>query len=239
METIAMKQNLLAVFFLLGLVSLVFSQSIQTSDTKPKSPKDPLNLLEKINLRFDLTGTPKPEDVGFNDTESSWKLKYELRLSNRKTIRDLQSNMYANCKDTNNNYRQKCVSKANQKLDKRYKKTALFISKGAFQKTSLLSESNRGIVIPLELTPEVISIFNRTAQSDENPTFILLIKSKVSAKTPTKTKVRFKNSISFEYPLKFYRKDGSFDFYNITNFGASIGINKEDNGKISNSIFKN
>jgi hypothetical protein len=231
-----MKRNLLVLLFLPAFASLAFSQQAQTGDTKTKEISS--NLLEKVDLKFDLSGIPKPEDVGFDDPKSSWKLKYELRLSDEKTVRDLQLEMYANCKDGDAE-RQKCVSKANKKLSKKYKKVALFISEGEFQKTRLSSESSREIVIPINFTPEVTNIFNRAAASDDNPIFILQIKSKVAAKTSAKTKVRYKTSIRFAYPLKLKQKDGSFEFYNITTFGASVRVNKKDDGNFFYGIFKN
>ncbi len=227
-----MKQIVLAAFFLVLFASLALSQ---TTDAKSQTASP--NLLEKIDLKFNLTGTPKPEDVGFDDRNSSWKLTYHLLLSNEKTVTDLISKAYANCGENVAN-NQKCVARANKKLDKQFRKTALSVSRGSFKRNSLLLETNRQILFPVKFMPDVIRIFNDAAQSTENPVFILRIKSRVSAKTSTKQKVRYKTSIRFQYPLKFIRSDGSFDFYNINVFGASVGINKESDGKFSYSIYR-
>lgn len=227
------KQIVLAIFFLMLFANLALSQA-----SDPKSQTVLPNLLEKIDLKFDLAGTPKPEDVGFDDRNSSWKLKYELLLSDEKTTSDLISKAYANCKNTDTNY-QKCAMKASKKLDKQFKKTALFISRGAFERNPLSSEAEREIFVPVKFTPDVIHIFNDAAQSTENPVFLLRIKSKVSAKTSTKRKIKYKTSVRFEYPLKLIQRDGSFEFYNINVFGASVDINKKSDGNFSYSIFKN
>lgn len=221
-----MKRNILTAFFLLAFAGFAFPQTA--------SP----NLLEKIQLRFDLAGNPTPADVGFDDSKSRWKLRYELLLSDEKTIRDLQSNISANCRQNSSGY-SKCVSKANKKSDKKYKKTALFISRGAFEKTALSSSSNRSILVPVEFNPEVIGIFNKASESTDNPVFILQIKSRVTAKTAAKIKVRYKTSIACQYPLKFVRSDGSFDFYNVTTFGANVIVAKENDGNISYGMYKN
>lgn len=218
-------------FFLL-FVSLVFCSlaSAQTTRTdETKAAPDSTNVLEKITLKFDVEAVPKPKDVGFDNPKSSWKLEYELRLSDEKTITDLQSGMYANCGgNTNPGYR-KCVTKANKKIEKKYKKAAVLIAKGKFKKIQLSSESNRETSVPVNFTPEIVNIFNRAAESQENPVFLLRIKSNVSAKTSAKQKIKYKTSIGFQYPLKLQRKDGSFEYYNITSFGATIRITKEDN----------
>jgi hypothetical protein len=227
-----MKQIVPAAFFLMLFSSLALSQ---ISDGKLQAVMP--NLLEKIDLKFNLTGTPNPEDVGFDYRNGSWKLKYELLLSNEKTISDLITKAYANCKNTAANY-QKCAAKANKKLDKQFKKIALFISRGAFERNSLSSETEREIFVLVKLTSDVIRIFNDAAQSVEKPVFLLQIKSKVSAKTSTKKRIRYKTSTLFQYPLKLLRSNGSFDFYNITVFGASISINKESEGRFSCSIYK-
>ena len=39
------------------------------------------NLLEETNLHFFLEGEPTPQDVGFDNPKSSWKVKYQLYLT--------------------------------------------------------------------------------------------------------------------------------------------------------------
>lgn len=231
-----MKQTLSAILFLLIFASVAFSQQTQKSNSENQTNSS--SILEQINLRFDLEGIPKPEDVGFDQQKSKWNLKYELRLSDEKIVRALRLNMYAKCPDSNAS-RSKCISKANKKFDKRIRKNALFIAKGKFQKKPLSSEINRSISIPVKFTPQVINILDESVQTSDNPFFILNIKSKVWTKNTAKKKIKYNFAVSFDYPLKLLRKDGSFDFYNITEMGATIRIDKEDDGKIFHGIFKN
>lgn len=224
-----MKRALVTAFFLLFLASFAFSQTSSTTSA---------NLLEKIELRFDLAGNPTPADVGFGDIKSNWKLSYELLLSDEKTVRELQARMYEKCRQNTAGY-SKCVSKVNKKLDKKHRKTALFVSRGAFEKSALITESNRVIRVPVNFSPEIIRIFNDAATSPNNPVFILQIKSRISGKTTAKTKIKRKTVIAFQYPLKFYRKDGAFDFYNVTAFGANFSVERDENGRFSYAVFRN
>ena len=232
------KQNLLAVFFLLIFANLGFSQPSPSVNDQSKSDQTSSNLLEKVNLKFDLTGNPIPKDVGFDNPKSVWKLKYELRLLNQDGVRALQVNLYVNCKNDSPEY-QKCMSKANKKLSKGYAQSALLIAKGEFQRIGLMSQTNRETTIPIKFAPEIVSIFNKAAELQDNPVFILHIRSKTLGKISTQNKLKFKRSIRFEFPLKLQKKDGSFDFYNITNFGASVIVSKEDDGTFHYGIFKN
>lgn len=232
-KKINMKQIVPVIFFVLLFANLALSQ---TPAATPQIIS--ANLLEKIDLKFSLTGTPKPEDVGFDDRNGSWKLKYELLLSDRETVDALISKAYANCKNTAAN-RLKCAGKANKKLDKQFKKIALFLSRGTFVKKPLLPEAQREIIVPVKFSPDVIRIFNDAAQSAANPVFLLQMKSRVSAKTSTKKKVRYKQSVSFQYDLKHVRRDGSFEFYNVNVFGASFEINKEIDGGFDYITFRN
>lgn len=231
-----MKQILSAILFLLFFTSVAFSQQTQKSNSENQTNSS--SILEQINLRFDLEGIPKPEDVGFVSQKSKWNLKYELRLSDEKIVRALRLNMYAKCPDSNAS-RSKCISKANKKIDKRIRKKALFVTKGEFQKNFLSSETNRSILIPVKFTPLVINILDKSVQTSDNPLFILNIKSKVWTKNTAKKKIKYNFAISFDYPLKLILKDGSFDFYNITVMGATIRIVKEDDGTFIQGIFRN
>ncbi len=231
-----MKHILLATIFLLTLKCLAFSQ--QTQPVPDNFQANSPNILDQITLRFDVEATPKPENVGFDNPKSNWKLAYELRLSDEKTLDELHSGLYKNCRQNTPEY-QKCVSKTNKIFDRKSKKATLLILKGIFEKKDLSIKANRQMLIPVSFTPNVIEIFNRAAQTQENPTFILLIKSKVSAKPSNQKKYKRKMTLGFQYPLKLIRKDGSFDYYNITTFGASVRVDKDENGGIGYGIFKN
>lgn len=225
----------------LSATLLVFFFAFAVSAQTPgiSHPTSAPNLLEKIELKFNLTGMPTPEEVGFDNRKSSWKLKYELLLSDEKTIAALTSKAYVNCKDSDATY-QKCVTKTNKKLDREYRKVALFVSRAAFVKNTLLSSAEREILVPVNFSPDVIRVFNEAAaQSAANPVFLLQIKSKVTGKTSTGEKIKYKTTTRFQYPLKFIRSDGSYEFYNITIFGASVGIDRKPDGGFSYSIYRN
>lgn len=223
--------------FLLSAVSFVYSQTTQTGENKTIIKPVSSNLLDKINLTFDLEGLPKPEDVGFEDAKSKWKFNYELRLSDEKTINDLRLRLYDNCRQNTPTY-QKCMSKANKNFSNKLKKVSQLITKGKFEKKGISEQLNREMVIPVKFTSNVVEIFNRANETQENPTFILRVKSKVSAKTVNEKKYNRKQSLSFIYPLKIQRKDGSFDYYNIISFGATVRIYRDNDG-IGFGIFKN
>ncbi len=138
---------MLVIFFVALFANVALSQ---TPNATPQMVS--ANLLEKIDLKFNLTGTPKPEDVGFDDRKGSWKLKYELLLSDKNTIDALISKVYENCKNTAANY-SKCVGKGEKKLDKKFKKIALFLSRGVFVKNPILPEAQREIIVPVKFTP--------------------------------------------------------------------------------------
>ena len=44
------------------------------------------NLLEKVELKFSLSGDPTPENVGFGYRKSYWRLEYELVLTDSSTL---------------------------------------------------------------------------------------------------------------------------------------------------------
>ena len=69
MKFINFRRWLILSIFLLALFNAVSAQN------------ETLNLLEKVDLTFSLSGEPAPADVGFDNPKSSWKLKYELYLT--------------------------------------------------------------------------------------------------------------------------------------------------------------
>lgn len=229
-----MKKLLPAILFFLCFSITAFPQ---TGNNNSVARDNSSNVLEKVDLRFDLEGIPNPQDAGFDYPKSKWKLEYELRLSDEKTLSGSSEKAYVNCLQNTPGY-QKCVVKVNRKLRKIARKTALFIAQGKFQKAPVLTEADRTVIIPVRFTPEVINILNKSLESSDNPTFVMIIKGKVSTKIFNKTKVKYRPSITFHYPLKKITSDGSFDFYNITVMGATVRITNED-GRIIYGIFRN
>ncbi|MGI8493724.1 MAG: hypothetical protein ACR2L1_00215 [Pyrinomonadaceae bacterium] len=232
-----MKKLPIVILFSLLFSIIAFSQSPQTGIDNSKTRDDSSNVLEKVDLRFDLEGIPNPQDAGFDYPKGKWKLEYELRLSDEKTLSDFSRKAYMNCRENTSDY-QKCVKNANRNLRKKVKKTALFIAKGKLKKTPVSAEADRTVIIPVEFTPDVINILNKSLESKDNPTFVMIINGRFSSKTPDKKKINHRYSITFHYPLKQIRKDNSFDFYNITVMGATVRISYE-NSKLIYGIFRN
>lgn len=221
-----------------GFLILIFTIfTFAQTQTDGKAQTDSTDVLESVSLRFDLEGVPNPQAAGFDKLKGKWKLQYELRLSDEKTLSALNQDAYKNCRQNTSGY-QKCVEKANRKLRKIYKKNALFITKNTFQKSPLSSEADRTVNFPVNFAPDVISIFNKALESKDNPTFILTIKGKVFSKTPDGKKIKYRPSVTFQYPLKQIKKDGSFNFHNVTVMGATVRISYENN-KLFYGIFRN
>lgn len=207
---------LLFSFFLFSLFNSVSAQTVSE------------NLLEKLDLKFYLSGDPTPADVGFDNPKSSWKLNYELYLTDSNDLEKL-----GRCR-RNEEKQLNCFMPTNKKLDKQIKKISVLITKGKFAKNQLASESNRDITIPIQLSPAIIEIYNQARNIyDKNPTFILFIKTKASTKTTTKQKFKKKLVTSRVFPLKTYAvKDKSFDYWNVRSLLVGFTISKSEDGKL-------
>jgi len=182
------------------------------------------NLIDKVSLKFSLSGEPTAASVGFDNSKSYWALEYELVLSDSLTLEKI-----GRCHRTET-YKFDCPLNTGKKLDKQIRKISTRIAKSKFKKKELLSDSNRDVEIPIQLSAEVIDIFNKAVTSDNNPTFVLFVKAKIYTKTLDKVKFKKKFSKSGSvHPLKFYRKDKTFDnFWNIKNLGVSFSLQRKD-----------
>jgi hypothetical protein len=194
----------------------------------------PENLIEKVGLRFSLSGEPTPESVGFDNPKSYWALEYELVLTDSFTLEKI-----GRC-HRNENYKFICPLNTGKKLDKQIRKISTRIAKGKFKKQGLFAGSSRDIEIQIQLSAEVIDIFNKAVTADNNPTFVLFVKAKIYTKTSDKVKFKKKFSRSGGvYPLKFYKKDKTFDnFWNIKNLGMSFSLQRRDNTISGLGIFR-
>lgn len=191
------------------------------------------NLLDKVNLKFSLSGEPTPESVGFDNPKSYWTLEYELVLSDSFTLEKI-----GRCHRTEN-YKFDCPLNTGKKLDKQIRKISTRITKGKVKKQGLLADSSRDVEIPIQLSAEVIDIFNKAVTADNNPTFVLFIKTKAYTKTSDKVKFKKRFSTSGVHPLKFYKEDKTFNnFWNITNLGVSFSVRREDDTIKGFGIFR-
>lgn len=206
------------------LFALLFALIVFANFASAQNSPD--NLLEKVELKFYLDGEPTPEDVGFVDPKSNWKLEYELLL-----IDSAELEKIGRC-HRNEVRRFICPNVYNQNLDRKIKKISTRIVKGKFSNKPLMPDSNREVTIPVQLSPEVIAIFNRAETVvEENPTFVLFIKTNVSTKNAAKVKFKKKFSTNGIHPLKSYAYD-KITFWNVRSFGVALGISKSENGKI-------
>ena len=117
--------------------------------------------------------------------------------------------------------------------NKRIKKSSTKISKGNFTKKSLSIETSREVIIPVNLTPNVVEIFNQATKIPEkNPTFVLLVKEKVSVKNSAKAKLKEQYLITGFRPLKHSGSNQTYEYWNVKNISLNISVAKRDDGKL-------
>src|SRR5690349_3622298 len=150
-------------FNLPGILFFTFFLVISTAAQSNK-----VNILEKVDLTFYLEAEPGVEEVGVNNPKSSWKTEYKLYLSDWDALKKI-----GRCGMQDDSSKEYCSHTTNQKLDKRIKKIATLISKGKFSNKKLAADSNRKLTKTVNLTPEVIEIFNQASLTyEKNPVFI-------------------------------------------------------------------
>lgn len=132
-----MNKNLVPIL----LVVLLFALS-SAAQTAAK------NLLEETNLHFVVEGEPTTRDVGFDNPKSSWKVKYELYLTD---FSELEKLGVCNKDEAG---RHICQPVKDKKQNSQIKKKFLKISKGSFARQSLASEANRQVSAKVNLTRE-------------------------------------------------------------------------------------
>jgi hypothetical protein len=189
------------------------------------------NLIDKVELNFELFGDSGTADVGFGDPKSYWKVEYELMLAD---FSDLQK--IGRCTQLEN-LQLYCPLSDDKKMVKKIRKLSLAIAKGRFDKTGLGSEENRSVRIPINLSAQAVELYNRAETGENNPTFVLYVKTKAKTKNAAGAKFKKKTWTSQLRPLKFYNQDKTFGFWNVTNIGISFGILQKDNGRLDGFSF--
>ncbi|HEX8247597.1 MAG TPA: hypothetical protein VF599_05430 [Pyrinomonadaceae bacterium] len=185
------------------------------------------NLLENTNLHFFLLGDPAPQDVGFDNPKSSWKVKYELYLTDFSEMKKLGLSR------SDNNREFLLPITRNKSYNQRIKKKSTKISQGIFTKKLLSNESNRQAVIRINLPPDVIEIFNQATKIPErNPTFVLFVTEKVSVKNSAQAKLKEKYLITGFRPLKHAASNQTFDYWDVRNISFTTRIVKQENGQL-------
>lgn len=211
-----MNCKLLPILLVVLLLSLTgFAQSKQE------------NLLEETNLQFFLEGEPTPQDVGFDNPKSYWKVNYELYLTDFSEMEKL------GLVKTENGLKYIAPIVQNKRNNKRIKKKSTKILKGNFTKKSLLSEANREVIIPVNLPPDVIQIYNQAAEIPEkNPTFVLFIAEKIFVKNSAKTKLKYKYFLTDFSSLKHSGSNKTGEYWNVKIMSLRVKIYKTNDGKL-------
>jgi hypothetical protein len=211
-------KNLISFFFICSLWIVLAAQSAFAQEENG-------NLIERVDLYFSVTSEHTPAEVGFDNPKSYWSLEYELRLTDSATLEKI-----GRC-HRNEEYKFVCPLDTGKKLDKKIRRVSSTITKGKFKKTGLLTDASRDIVIPLKLSPEVIDIFNKAVTSENNPTFVLFVKSKIYTKTADKIKLKKKLVTSSNIrPLKFYRRDKTVEgYWNVKKIDLAFNVYRQGN----------
>lgn len=207
------------------LLSILFVSFFLAVSAFAQNPQG--NLLDKVELKFSLYGEPTPADVGFDNPKSSWKLKYELYLTDFPELVKI-----GRCKKGEDGLHT-CMPMNDKKLDKKIRKSSTKIQKGSFTRKSLANKANREVIIPINLQPATIEIFNQAVKTpEENPTFVLFVTTKGSTKNLAKAKFKKKYSTSGINPLKFSNSNKTFEYWDIKNIFLNLTITKGEDGQL-------
>ena len=210
-----MKQKILLTVLILIFAASVFAQTKQE------------NLLENVEIKFTLESDPTPQDVGFDNPKSFWKVKYELYLTDFSEMEKL------GLREIHNGLKYLSPIVSDKSFNKRIKKKSTKISKGNFTKKSLSIETNREVIIPINLPPNVIDIYNQAVKFPEkNPTLVLFVKEKISVKNSAKAKLKEQYLITGFRPLKHSRSNQNYEYWNVRNISLNISVARREDGKL-------
>ena len=184
------------------------------------------NLVEDTNLHFVLEGEPTPQDVGFDNPKSYWKVKYELYLTDFSELETLGI-----CKRDEEG-KHICLPVKDKKLNKKIRKKSSKISKGSFAK-SLSNEANRRVTAYISLPPNVIETFNQATKIPErNPTFVLFVNEKVSVRNSAGAKLKEKYQVTGIRNLKNAMSNKTFEYWDVKNLSVAVSIVRRENGQL-------
>lgn len=216
-----LKEIVLFIFVILMLPTLTICQNSAETKTAKDAPP-----YKTMNLKFVLEGTPSSEDVGFNNPKSFWQFRYELRfLSEPFPFQSFKEKENELPKD-----REKRIRKNNKIYDKGWKKNGILVAKGKVGKTLLGSAGNREIVIPVNLTLEVMNILAKAGNTLQNPDFRISITGKIFTQANSGLKFKRKITPASVCPTKIQTKDAQY--WSTNTCGISIEIRKTEDGRI-------
>lgn len=208
-----MNRKLLLIFFAIFLCAIPsFAQIAQE------------NLLEKTGLNFTLSADADTQDVGFDNPKSSWKVKYELFLTDFSELEKLGV-----CRRDEAG-RHICPPFREKKVNKQIKKKSSKLFAGNFERKTLSTDTNRNVVVPINLAPNVIEIFNQARKTPEkNPTFVLFVTEKISVKNSANMKLKQKNSMTGINNLKNAMSNQNFEYWDVSCLSINSSIAKLGN----------
>lgn len=213
------------VYFVFAIVifsGAVFAQSkAKTGQEKLESPYD------EINLRFALDGLPAPEDVGFDNPKSYWKFSYELRFLDDARILDKDYKPFKENQNESSGERLKRIEKSNKQYDKPWKKVGVRVIKGKIKKSQLFPETNREIIIPVKLSPQIMDALASANIANKFPAFRIQIKGEIYSKTKTNLKLKQKFSEAYTCPTKMIVKGKPEWMMNTC--GVYLGVTNQNN----------
>lgn len=185
------------------------------------------NLLENVEIKFVLLGDPTPQDVGFDNPKSYWKVEYQLYLT------DFSEPEKLGLSGINDGYKYLTPVIENKKLNKQIKKKSTKILKGSFTKKMLLTDANRETVLLVNLPQNIVEVFNQAKINLEiNPTFVLFTTQKVYVKNSAKNKLKRKQFLIDFVPLRLIRDDRQIKYRDLKSMTLKTKIIKKENGKL-------
>lgn len=217
-----MIYKIVVLFIFTLFVNLSIFPQTQSADTNLENPKGSV-------ITFSLDKSDESEDVGFDDKESYWKLKYELWLVDSGKVDNLVETTreeYGDIKSDGKKYHNRKVSK---EFHKKIRKAGLLITEGEVRKEELSDPLNRKISIPFTFSEQIQKVLNDAVNSDKKLDFVIRFRTRVEGRTSSGIKLERKIRQEFLYPFKIrYQGNSVAVFYPM--FGASIEIRREGNG---------
>ena len=204
---------------ILTLLTLIFTASIFS-----QTPQE--NLLENVELKFILQSDPNPQDVGFDNPKSYWKVKYELYVT------DFSETEKLGLSKINDGYKYLTPLIENKKFNKQIKKNSTRILKGGFTKKMLLSEANREIAIVVKLPQSIVEIFNQAKNTGKNPTFVIFNTQKVYVENSAKSELKRKQFIIDFVSLKLILDNQQTKCRDLRTMHLTTKITKQENGEL-------
>lgn len=183
---------------------------------------------DKVNITFLLEAEPTIEVVGFDNPKSSWKVKYEIYVTDFAELEKLGKCGFVEGRSIKN-----CSNLTDKKLDKKIKKIAYRIAKGKFSQNQLAKEENRKFFRPFSLDQNAINIFREAKQfREKNPVLIVYVSSKISTKNSEGAKLKKSYETEGFNWWKIHNTDSTIEYKDIDKMTYHLVVRKLDDGKL-------